>query len=160
MDGYRELRERLQELTAHRGATLLQGIVKSVSGCVCEVQIGSLVVPEVRLRASSVDRDGELLVVPKVGSAVIVGSLSGDLKELAVLSVDAAETVTVNGGTLGGLIKIEELTAKLNALVEAFNKHTHTVAVSHPGGTFTTAKTAEQAKKFFRGDYEDETVTH
>lgn len=160
MDRYRELRERLQELSRQRGATLLQGIVESVSGCECAVSIGSLVVPGVRLRASSVERAGELIVVPKVGSAVIVGSLSGDLSELAVLSVDAAETVTVNGGGLGGLIKIEELTAKLNALVEAFNKHTHTVAVSHPGGTFTTAKPTSEAKKFARGDYEDEKVRH
>lgn len=160
MDRYRELREHLQELSRHRGATLLQGIVKSVAGCTCEVEIGSLTLPDVRLRASSVDREGELIVVPKEGSAVIVGSLSGDLRELAVLSCDAAETVTVNGGELGGLIKIAELTEKLNALVEAFNSHTHTVAVSHPGGTFTTAKPIGQAKEFARGDYEDAKIRH
>lgn len=160
MDGYRELRERLQELTRRRGATLLQGIVKAVDGRECSVEIGSLTVPGVRLRASAVERDGELLVVPKIGSAVIVGSLSGDLGELAVLGVDAAETVTVNGGSLGGLVNIGELTERLNALVEAFNSHTHQVTVSHPGGTFTTVKPGGQAKKFVRGDYEDEKVTH
>jgi len=160
MDRYRELGERLRALSGRQEPLLLQGIVKKVSGCVCDVAVGGLTLPSVRLRASSVSRSGELIVVPKVGSAVIGGSLSGDLSELAVLSVDAAETVTVNGGELGGLIKIEALTEKLNALVEAFNKHTHQVTVSHPGGTFTTLKPAGGASRFSRGDYEDEKIRH
>ena len=58
--------------------TVLQGIVKSVNGSTCDVEIGSLLVPDVRLRASETDDNGEMLIVPKVGTAVIIGSLSGD----------------------------------------------------------------------------------
>lgn len=160
MDRYRELGERLRSVAFRPGVLLSQGIVTKVDGFLCDVSVDGVTIPDVRLRASAVSCGGELLVVPKAGSAVIVGSLSGDLSELAVLSVDAADTVTVNGGALGGLIKIEELTKKLNALVEAFNKHTHQVTVSHPGGTFTTLKPESGADKFSRGDYEDEKVKH
>lgn len=33
--------------------------------------------------------------------------------------------VVFNGGTLGGLIKVEDLTKKINDLIDAFNNHTH-----------------------------------
>lgn len=110
---------------------------------------------------SETDDGGQLLVVPKVGSAVIVGSLSGDLAELAVLAIDKAEsitltatTVTLNGGKLGGLVKVAELTQKLNELVQAFNGHTHT------GTHGPTSPPVSQAKAFSKDDYEDTTVKH
>lgn len=160
MDKYRELAERLRETTWRQGVTLAQGIVRTVEGRTCEVEMGSLTVPGVRLRASETEDGGEMLVVPKVGTAVIVGSLTGDLGQLVVLAVDRVESVTFNGGKLGGLVNIGQLTEKLNALVDAFNTHTHQVTVSHPGGTFATMKPSQQGKKFERGDYEDETVKH
>ena len=84
MDQYKELRERLRGVAPQQEMSVLQGIVKSVSGCTCEVEIGSLLVPDVRLRASETDDNGEMLIVPKVGTAVIVGSLSGDYTSLTV----------------------------------------------------------------------------
>lgn len=39
----------------------------------------------------------------------------------------SADTITLNGGELGGMIKIKELTAKINALINAFNDHTHQI---------------------------------
>ena len=101
-----------------------------------------------------------MLVTPKVGSAVTIGSLSGDLRELVVLQVDHIETIVINGGKLGGLINIGQLTQKINELVEAFNNHTHQVTVSHPGGTFTTVKPTDSAKSFNKSDYEDEKIKH
>lgn len=57
-----------------------------------------------------------MLVTPKVGSAVTIGSLSGDLRELVVLQVDHIETIVINGGKLGGLINIGQLTKKSMSL--------------------------------------------
>ena len=124
------------------------------------LEIGNIVIPDVRLRASELDDDGEMLVTPKVGSAVIVGSLSGDLAQLVVLQVDHIETIVINGGKLGGLINIEQLTRKINDLVDTFNRHTHQVTVQHPGGTFTTVKPGSEASSFNKGDYEDSKITH
>lgn len=161
MDNYRQLAEGLRAAMGGRTVHLYQGIVRAVDGCLCEVEVDGLAVPGVRLRASETDDGGQLLVVPKVGSAVIVGSLSGDLAELAVLAIDKAEsitltatTVTLNGGKLGGLVKVAELTQKLNELVQAFNGHTHT------GTHGPTSPPVSQAKAFSKDDYEDTTVKH
>lgn len=159
MDGYRELRERLKGL--QRGDTAIwQGIVEKVEGLTCSVRIGGLTVPGVRLRSSLTEDEGSLTVVPKVGTAVTLGSLSGDMSEMVVIAVDHAESIvasgkiTINGGELGGLINIEALTEKLNGLVKTFNGHTHQ-GVHGPTGT-----PMRQAESFSKGDYEDEKIKH
>ena len=160
MDEYRRLQELLSGVGNGRETTLYQGIVKSMEGQTCTVTVGGVDVPGVRLKASETEDQGRMLVTPKVGTAVTMGSLSGDLRELVVVQVDCVETIEVNGGQLGGLINIEELTAKINELVDAFNSHTHQVTVAHPGGTFTTVKPMKAANRFDKGDYEDETIKH
>lgn len=147
--------------------TVYQGIVVSVEGITCTVRFGSMNVAGVRLRASEASDDAQLLIVPRKDSAVIVGSLSGDLSQLAVLSVDAIERIEINGGKLGGLINIEALTEKINALIDVFNAHTHTVP---PGGVVcgsypsvspvTVPAVSRKAEKMDKRDYEDETVKH
>ena len=131
MNEYSKLKDYLNGIGS-TGIAITQGIVKSVSGNLCEVEIGNIVIPDVRLRASELDDDGEMLVTPKVG----------------------------NGGKLGGLINIEQLTEKINDLVDTFNSHTHQVTVSHPGGTFKTVKPGSSASSFKKGDYEDEKIKH
>ncbi len=159
MDPYRQLRDSISSLMPSRAA-ILQGIVKSVSGITCTVTVGNIDIPDVRLRASELEDSSHILITPKVGSPVILGSLSGDLTQLAVLQVDHIDTITVNGGSLGGLVNIAQLTDKLNALVRAFNAHTHSVTVAHPGGTFTTLNPSPTADNFNKDDYEDPLVTH
>ena len=120
----------------------------------------------IRLRASKAENDSQILLVPRTGSAVIVCSLSGDLSDLAVIAVDEVERIEINGGRLGGLINIEQLTDKLNALVDAFNSHTHTIPI---GGVICekpnaapvrVPKVISPASSFRTGDYEDETIKH
>jgi len=161
MDQYKELANRLQGLHGTPDKiTIYQGIVKAVNGNLCDVQIGNIVIPDVRLRASEIDDNGQMLVTPKIDSAVTVGSLSGDLTQLVVLQVDHIETIVINGGKLGGLINIEQLTDKINELVKVFNNHTHNVTVAHPGGTFTTVRPLNSAQTFKRVDYEDDKIKH
>lgn len=161
MDEYRKLQENLKRASGNgRTISIYQGIVRSVTGNLCEVTVGGITIPGVRLKASEMDDDGKMLITPKIGSAVTIGSLSGDLAELVVLQVDHIETIVINGGKLGGLINIEQLTDKINELVEAFNGHTHQVTVSHPGGTFTTVKPTSSAKSFKKDDYEDVKIKH
>ena len=160
MNEYSKLKDLLKGVGGGKEITICQGIVNSVNGCLCEVQIGGIAIPDVRLRSSELDDDGQMLVTPKIGSAVTVGSLSGDLSQLVVLQVDHIETIVINGGKLGGLINIEQLTDKINELVKTFNNHTHNVTVSHPGGTFTTVKPGSSASSFKKGDYEDVKIKH
>ena len=161
----------LQAAVGPAPITVYQGIVASVEGVTCTVTFGSQDVSGVRLRASEAENDSQILLVPRVGTAVIVGSLSGDLSQLAVLSVDAVERIEINGGRLGGLINIEALTAKINELVDAFNTHTHTIGsgsiiVGVPSAPQTNynpvvvPKILVPAEKLNRKDYEDETIEH
>lgn len=156
MDRYRELAERLRGIQdyGHRDVLLTQGTVESVHGVTCDVRIGGIVVPDVRLKASETADSGRMLVVPAVGSAVIAGSLTGDLSQLVVLHVDRVERIEINGGRLGGLVNIGELTSRLNALVEAFNTHTHTSSQGQTGPP------VQRAETFKRNDYEDILIRH
>lgn len=137
------------------------GIVTAVDGVTCDVQIGDIVVPGVRLRATEIQNDAEILIVPERDSAVIVGSLTGDYSQLVVLQVDRAEsvklagTVTINAGRNGGLINIDGLTDSINALVDSFNRHTHVGNMGNP----TTPPTVP-AEKMNKNDYEDTKITH
>ena len=161
MDKYRELADNIRKIMGDGGVTVSTGIVKSVSDIVCEIEVGRITVPDVRLRASETDDDGELLLVPKVGSAVVFGSLSGDLSQLVVLQVDHVESIkatgsiTINGGKLGGLVNIGDLTSKINELVQSFNTHTHTGNMGSP-----TSTPIAQAKTFNKSDYEDTKIKH
>lgn len=160
MDEYKKLHDQLARMGGGRTVSIWQGVVKSVEGQTCTVSVGSLDVPGVRLKASETEDKGRMLVTPKVGTAVTMVSLSGDLSELVVVQVDRVATIELNGGSLGGLVNIEALTAKLNELVDAFNSHQHQVTVSHPGGTFVTVKPLKAANHLERSDYEDETIKH
>ena len=119
-----------------------------------DAEIGSLLVSDVRLRASETDDNGEMLIVPKVGTAVIVRSLSGDYANLVVLSVDHVESITINGGKLGGLVNIEDLTKKINELIKVVNNHTHQGTHGPTGPPLT------KAQEFKKTDYEDVTIKH
>lgn len=155
MDQYKELAMLIKQASSGGGrVTILQGIVKEVSGVTCTVEIGSLTVSDVRLRASEKQEETQILITPAIGSAVILASLSGDMTNLVVVAVDVAESITINGGKLGGLINIEALTAKLNELIQVFNSHTHTA----PNGPTTPPTTS--AKQLQRKDYEDEKIKH
>ena len=155
MDQYKELATLIKQASSGGSrVTILQGIVKEVSGVTCTVEIGSLTVSDVRLRASEKPEETQILITPAIGSAVILASLSGDMTNLVVVAVDVAESITINGGKLGGLINIEALTAKLNELVQVFNSHTHTA----PNGPTTPPTTT--ANQLQRKDYEDEKIKH
>lgn len=167
MNEYSKLKDYLSGIGGN-GIAITQGIVKSVSGKLCEVEIGNIVIPDVRLRASELDDDGEMLVTPKEGSAVIVGSLSGDLSQLVVLQVDHIDSIVINGGELGGLINIEQLTEKLNAIEDDINSLkaaiTNWLPVAQDGGaalkTAVSTWAGQQLTRSEKSDYEDEKIKH
>ena len=120
MDAYRELHERLKKL-GESTPSLYQGIVESVEGTTCTVMIDGLSIPDIRLRATTTDDDMELLIIPAVGSGVIVGSLTGGYEQLVILSIDRANQIILNGGHRGGLVLVHELTQRVNSLERELN---------------------------------------
>lgn len=168
MDPYRELHEHLRRIAGGAPATLFQGVVTQVSDLTCEVSIDGLHVPDVRLRASTEVDGAQLLMRPAVGAVVIMGTLTGDLDHLVVLSMDRAEEVIINGGELGGLIKVQELTKKLNTIESELNNlkqlFASWVPVKGDGGAVLRGLLGSWAGKRLtlskREDYEDTKVTH
>lgn len=168
MDPYRELRELLAKIGGGKATNLYQGVVTALSDITCEVSIDGLSIPDVRLRASTEVDGAQIIVRPAVGSVVIVGSLTGDLDHLVVLSMDRAEEVIINGGKLGGLIKVQELTQKLNALESEVNDlkqlFASWVPVKGDGGAVLRGLLGSWAGKRLtpsrREDYEDTKVKH
>ena len=168
MDPYRELRELLAKIGGGKATNLYQGVVTALSDITCEVSIDGLSIPDVRLRASTEVDGAQIIVRPAVGSVVIVGSLTGDLDHLVVLSMDRAEEVIINGGKLGGLIKVQAITQKLNALESEVNNLKQLLAswvpVKGDGGAVLRGLLGSWAGKRLtlsrREDYEDTKVKH
>ena len=174
MDVYQDIKQKLCQLT---GADIDRGLftaeVTKVSGDTCSVRYGDLVFEDVRLRVIAEDsNNSRMLLTPKVGSCVLVADLSGgDKRDFAVVMLSevqkvelTADEVKLNGGSNGGLVKIEELTRQLNGLIDMFNNHTHSgiiiavsggsgaPAVGTPGNSGKPTSTAEQ---FDQSKYED-----
>lgn len=81
----------------------------------------------------SVFTEGEAaeVVEPKADSFVLICNVDG-VSNWAVLKYSEAETITLMGGLLGGLVKVESLVTRLNAIEDKLNEvlnavksHTH-----------------------------------
>lgn len=148
MDQYRELGNRLRGLQP-KTAILYQGIVRSVEGKTCSVEIDGLEIADVRLRATTTEEGEELLITPAVGSGVIVGSLTGDITDLVVLSIDRADTISLHGGKQGGLVLVRNLVGRLNTLEDDLNSLKQALSSWTPipkdGGASLKASTATWA---------------
>ena len=101
----------------------------------------------VRLKAVLVDGNGRgILAYPVVGSMVSIVLLDGidtmaavvqmsDIESFTLvvdngvsLELTAAGQLHLNGDSLGGVVKVEEVVKRLNALERKMNTHIHTVA--------------------------------
>ena len=135
--------------------------VLSVDGAVCKVSRvrDGMVINRVRLNAISTADKG-IVVTPKTGTYVLVSRL-GEVNwfvtlcgEVEKISIDAEADIVINGGSFGGLIRIEDLVGAINRLVEVFNSHTHTVVEA-------VAKSPElQMQRLNRNDIENTHIKH
>lgn len=138
MDDIHKIKDCLRELAG--GAPIETEVAKvlSVDGAVCKVSRvrDGMVIDRVRLNAISTADKG-IVVTPKTGTYVLVSRL-GEVNwfvtlcgEVEKISIDAEADIVINGGSFGGLVKIEDLVGTLQHIVNTFNTHTHTV----PNGT-------------------------
>lgn len=131
MDRSKEIKEAIKSIVGVPGMMFVMGKVESVGDETCSVKIADrLVINDVRLNASADGNADNILIKPKVGSMVLMADLSGgELRSLVVISFSALESMTVkfegdvviNGGENEGLVKVVELTEKLNAIENDIN---------------------------------------
>ncbi|MCQ2250027.1 MAG: hypothetical protein MJZ66_02840 [Bacteroidales bacterium] len=164
----------IQNIAAsNKGLTLMEAEVSAVQDTTISAKIQGLEHKNIRLVAGFSGGLGTLIIKPAVGSKVLVADLSnGRLRDLVVLLTEQADTIEFNGGELGGLVNIQDLTDKLNGLaktvndlVTAFNSHTHLVsttgtAAAQSGTAQAVQSQAQQADTFSAEDYEDTKIIH
>ncbi|MDD4395694.1 MAG: hypothetical protein PHQ33_07400 [Bacteroidales bacterium] len=135
--------------------------VKCVEGATCTVvrEMDEMEIKEVRINATITENQG-LVIAPKVNSYVLITDIDGDkwfvsqFSEIDKITIDCENDIVINGGNNAGMVKISELTQKLNALVNSYNSHTHTI----PDGSSGT--TSHIASTFNKSDYENTKITH
>ncbi|MCF0184088.1 MAG: hypothetical protein HUK01_07120 [Bacteroidaceae bacterium] len=139
-------------------------------------------VPAVNLQANQESGLG-VVMTPRVGSYVVVAMLGGYASGVVVLTEDierldvkigqktvavSEDGIVMNGGDMGGMVKIQELTQKLNNLENDINTlkdaMTGWVPVPQDGGaalkSAVSAWSGGRLTPSQRGDYEDENVKH
>lgn len=85
-----------------------------------------------------------------------------------IIHIDSETNIIINQGKNAGMVKINELTDKLNKLVSeietlrsTFNTHTHSGVQSGPGTTGIPISPDNQAiTQFNKDDYENTKITH
>lgn len=154
--------------------------------CVCTPTDGSAEILNVRLEAD-IDVDSEdvpvnsdskgWFVVPVVGSIVGVSFYSKTEAYISVWTeideiIVKTTLFTFNDGAFGGLIKIDDITTKLNNLVtevnvlkDLYNSHIHITtatvgATPTPGVISPTTSTGSAMTSFNKDDYKNTKVIH
>ena len=59
---------------------------------------------------------GALCIYPKPGTTCLVGIVEGQETDAFLISANEVDEIVLNGGTLGGLVKVGELTERLNLI--------------------------------------------
>lgn len=150
--------------------SISQGVILSVdkNTDTCSVMIDDFEYIDVPLCV--LGQQSNVVIYPVVGTECNVFFLAANEQAPSILNVQDVESVKLNtnadiifnGGNNGGLINIVTLTEKINALVQAYNSHTHpvTTAGSATAQTGTAAATTATASTFSKSDYEDTKIKH
>lgn len=104
------------------------------------------------------------LIIPKVGSEVYVTLTTRGLGWVSFFSqiedvfLIASGKIQFNDGTYGGLVRVAELTEKLNAMVTLINAQLDLIAsgIATAGGAYSPTHLDQYSKD----DYENPDITH
>ena len=163
-----ELRQALQQKYGEKPVTVL-GSVSAIDETTktCDLDDDGFMMYGIRLQCVT-DAASGILKVPKIGAqALAVKIEDGD----GFLLLDCAEyeKIIINGGNNGGLINIESLVNKINAIEKDINalknvfKTTWVVAPQDGGAALKTAAATWAGQTIAQtqtADIEDTTVTH
>lgn len=152
---------------------IAQVISTDLQACTCSVEMITGKTSTKKLTVSLMaDVSDGLLLVPTNGSTVIIAWSDHMLPYVAMFSdlqdvyLDATGIITMNQGTLGGLVKVRDLVTKLNTIenklnqmIASYNAHVHPDPVSGTTGTPTVPITGTLTPTQVV-DIENPNVTH
>lgn len=177
MDPLSEIKKSIKGMSSKGGSfACFSAKVKSVNGETCEVELDGMRLTDVRLRAVVNGENSKILITPKTDSHVLVVDMSGDLSQLAVvgysevekIEINATDKIIFNGGNNDGLVKIKELTNKLNNIEKDINNMKTAIAgwipVPQDGGAALKTSLSDWFSSFLqitqKEDMEDTNITH
>jgi hypothetical protein len=123
---------------------------------------------DVRLKAAIDGVTDGLVQIPTVGSTVLMALIGNDENTRVILAFSEVEKVVMFNGENDGLVKINDLVTKLNALenkvndiVSKFNIHVHTGVTTGGGSSGTTPTTVSGTlTETQKSDLENTKVLH
>ena len=87
--------------------------------CYCEPINGDSEIQNVKLTTNITGAGVGFLLIPKINSLVVVSFLDNSSAQVSMVA--EVDEVNINGKTLGGLVKVIDLTTKLNNLENKVN---------------------------------------
>lgn len=96
-DKYKKLISAIRDVAPTvKNIPLFTAEVTKITNNTCSIKCGDLVLTDVRLKVTIDDDTNTMMFVPKVGTMVLVGSLTGDLKDLCVVKVDVLDKIILD----------------------------------------------------------------
>ena len=123
MSTERDIKEAIRAIAnGGGGKTFFTAEVVKVTGDTCTVKSDGLEMSDVAICAIGGASGNSLVVVPKVGSTVLIADLSdGTRRDLCIVKYTEVESITINGGNLGGLVNVCDLVDRLNEIEKDIN---------------------------------------
>lgn len=116
-DKFAQLKENLKAIVKANPNLPIDGIVTKISGETCTVKLNDgFEISDIRLKVTSVGSNS-LLMIPEIGSTILMISTDGTIGNLTVIKMDKASEIFLHT-TTGAYIKV----SKNGITVEAINK--------------------------------------
>ncbi|WP_234111468.1 hypothetical protein [Chryseobacterium sp. R2A-55] len=140
-DKYAQLKDNLRKIVAANPNLPITGKVTEVDDDTCSVLLpGGLEIPGVLLKATQ-DGEDNLLIMPKIGSTVLMLSTDGTIGNMTVIKCDVAEKIIFNENGLqveidstDGKVKIENEETSLKDLFQQLTDILQQLKVYTPAG--------------------------
>lgn len=178
MDNISKIRGSIRAIASTgKGYGIYLAEVLEVSDQTCKVRVEGVTLSDVKLRATiDTSHSSQLLITPKKGSLILMADLSGGrLDNLAVFAFSEIEKVELNApkivfnsGKNDGMVKVNPLVKRLNAIEKDINSlkkvfSTWSPVLKDGGGALKLAATdwiGSSLSTTTKDDLENPNITH
>jgi len=109
MDKIAKVAEHFKSMNKPKGEVFSYAVVKEITGDTCTVTVGDLELTDVRLKATDDGAEDKLLVIPTVGSKVVLVANPGTMNDMMVVKCDDPEIISYKHGDLQLTIDTEKI---------------------------------------------------
>ncbi|OBS12536.1 hypothetical protein ATE49_04750 [Elizabethkingia miricola] len=118
MDKIAELKRRFRDMMPKQGMITIDGVVTAITGDTCSVQVDDIELVDVRLKATANGKDS-VLMVPVIGSHVLMISTDGSIDNLTVIKCDQVTKFLYNQN--GVAVEIDSESKKISVKNDEIN---------------------------------------